>query len=172
MRNAPLFLLLLLTIGPIGACTQAPAEGADESAVASDPIRGAWRLVERKLAGADGALSTNPQPGVRVFVDGTSCLVRVDAPEARPIPDSTATPEQLAAIWGPFTGQCATYEVSGDTVTERFFISKYPENMTAQSIQRSTFRIVGDTLWYSSIQNQAGPVAVPGYSKFTRARNR
>jgi hypothetical protein len=132
------------------------------------PIEGAWRLVERKLGGAEGVLISNPQPGVRMFVDGHSCLVRVDATEPRPMPGSSPTPQELAAVWGPFTGQCARYQITADTVVEQFFVSKAPEGMTDASVQKSTFRVVGDTLWYSSVFNQAGPVAVPGYSKFVR----
>ena len=166
MRNA--FRHLLVAAAVAGCGQKAPESAAANKASERHPIEGAWRLVERKLGGAEGALNSSPQPGVRMFVDGHSCLVRVDATEPRPLPDSTMTPAELAAIWGPFTGQCARYQISADTVTERFFVSKLPEGMTDQSLQKSTFRIVGDTLWYSSVFNQAGPVAVPGYSKFIR----
>jgi hypothetical protein len=137
----------------------------------TDSLEGAWRLVERRLPGPQGTINVRPQPGIRLFVDGHSCLVRVDATEPRPVlVEDSATAPDLVAAWRPFVAQCGTYVVTGERITERYFVSKSPGGMTGDVVNTQSYRMSGDTLWLSTIEAGAVAVPFPGYSKFVRAR--
>jgi hypothetical protein len=133
----------------------------------STPLEGAWRHVEGRAS--DGSLIA-ASPGYFLFVDGYSALVRVNSPEPRPAlpPAGTGTPEQLTAVYAPFAAQVATYEVSGETITRRFLVTKNPAQMTGGSFVTENFRIRGDTLWVTQAANQDGPVANPNTGKYVR----
>jgi hypothetical protein len=124
------------------------------------PLDGAWRVVESR--NADGTLTGN-QPGIRLFKDGYTSFVRVNGAAPRPpLPDATATAEQLLAVWGPFIAITGPFEVSGQTYTERPIVSKSPGQMgTPGAFNTITYRISGDSLWISLTANQAGPVNNP-----------
>jgi hypothetical protein len=135
----------------------------------STPLEGAWRHLEGR--NADGSLIAI-SPGYLVFVDGHYALVRVNSPQPRPpLPTAgTGTAEQLMAVYGPFAGQTGTYEVSGQTVTQRFLVTKDPAAMTGGRLLTSNFRMRGDTLWMTNATNQDGPIANPPTGKYLRVR--
>jgi hypothetical protein len=133
------------------------------------PLDGAWKLVDTRAG--DGTITRN-QPGMRFFVDGHFGTVLVNGTAPRPTtplaPDATA--EQLTAVYGPFTAQAGTFEVSGQTITTRPLVAKDPAVMVSGNFSRLTYRIRGDSLWLSQVETQAGPVANPTTSKYVRAR--
>ena len=127
--------------------------------------------MERKEPGPQGTLNTTPQPGLRLFVDGHSCLVRVDTAEPRPpLAEETATAAELLAAWGPFVAQCGTYVMETERIVERDLVSKIPSGMTGYVVNRQSDRFSGDTLLLSTVETAAGAVPFPAYSKFVRAR--
>jgi hypothetical protein len=133
------------------------------------PVDGAWRVVEARTA--DGTLVHN-QPGIRLFKDGYTSFVRVSGTGPRPaLPDATGTAEQLLAVWGPFTAVTGTFEVSGQTITERTLVGKAPGQMgVAGTFNTITYRVSGDSLWLSLTASQAGPVANPNRILHLRVR--
>jgi hypothetical protein len=119
------------------------------------PLDGAWRMVE--IREANGTVSRT-QPGIRVFKDGYFGLVRVNGTSPRPatIPPN-ATPEEAMAVLGPFAAQAGTFEVSGQTVTERSLVAKNPAGMAPGNFARINWRIRGDSLWMTLVESQTGP---------------
>ena len=128
---------------------------------------GAWSRVET----VRGAELVSDQPGLRLFIDGHSTNMRVEGTDPRPpLPDSGATVAELRAVWGPFTAASGTYEVTGDTITERRIVSINPGAMAPGNFAKLTYRIAGDTIWLSQVANDAGPVTAPTVTKSVRVR--
>jgi hypothetical protein len=161
---------LLFGLSLMLGCGDAPDTGDDQaSASASDPIEGAWSLVETTSVSNDSVLGN--RPAVRLFVDGHFSLVREMGTAPRPaMLDSTATVAEVRAAWGPFEAQAGTYEIAGDTVITRPVVEKRPELMAPGTFRRSTYRVSGDTLWITFVANQNGPSPNPSIDKFVRAR--
>jgi hypothetical protein len=135
----------------------------------STPLEGVWRHLEGR--NADGSLIAI-SPGYYLFVDGHFALVRVNVTEPRPAlpPAGTGTVEQLNAVYGPFAAQAGTYEVSGQTLTQRFLVTKNPAQMTGASFVTVSFRLRGDTLWTTNTANQDGPLTNQPTGKYLRVR--
>jgi hypothetical protein len=135
----------------------------------ASPIDGAWRFVESRNP---GGTVINSQPGLRLMVDGHFSLVRVNGTAPRPmIPGATATAEQLLAALGPFTAQHGTFEISGETMKQRFLVTKEPGGMTDPvRFTDAAFRIRGDSLWVTNTANQAGPLTNQATHKYVRVR--
>jgi hypothetical protein len=135
---------------------------------AAGPLEGAWRMVETR--NASGAVTRN-QPGMRFYVNGHFSTVRVEGMAPRPaLPGANATVDELMAVYGPFTAQHGTFEISGGSVTHRFLVTKDPAGMQPGLFSRLTWRIRGDSLWMSQVETQAGPVASPTTTLYVRAR--
>jgi hypothetical protein len=136
----------------------------------SNAVEGAWRHVEGRTANGQVA---NNQPGYRLYVDGHYAVVRVNGTAPRPaLPAAgTGTAEQLLAVYGPFAAQHGTYDLSGQTITERPLVTKDPAGMTnPEAFTTQSFRVRGDTLWVTNTANQNGPIANPVTGKYIRVR--
>jgi hypothetical protein len=131
-------------------------------------LDGAWRQIDGRSA--DGTVTDN-QPAMRLFVDGYYSLLRVNGTAPRPaLPGPEGTAEQLMAVWGPFSGQAGSFEVSGQTLITRPLVAKGPAGMGPGIFSRISWRMSGDTLFLSQVETQTGPVANPLRYRYVRAR--
>jgi hypothetical protein len=158
----------------LGGCSDAPANSADDGAVA-DPLQGAWTITEVVTTGPEGRTQAAPQPGMAMFIDGHYSLMSVNSDGVRPRlpPYDSASVEQLVATLGPvFTANGGLYTVAGDTLVLVRRIAKNPNTMGpgAEFIDRATYRLAGDTLWVTFVSTSAGPIANPTTVKHLRAR--
>src|SRR5579859_1548535 len=136
-----------------GAILLASALG---TALAADsPLVGAWKLDPR-------------QPGqAALYLFTPTHYSMLLAPTDRPdIADtSTATADELRAIWGPMLANAGTYEVSGDLITIHPMVAKIPVVMKPGANEVYRFRIEGKTLTLKQVRNARG-VAVTSAPTF------
>jgi hypothetical protein len=76
----------------------------------------------------------------------------------------------MLGVWGPFTANAGTFEVSGDTMTRRPLVAKSPDAMARGAFNAYTFRLVADTLWVSTAGTEAGPARYPSTVRYERLR--
>ena len=81
---------------------------------------------------------------------------------------SSASADQLRAIWGPFVGEAGTFEVNGNEITMQAIVSKNPSAMTKGAVSVYTFRRDGNTLTLTQTRTHAGPNSNPITIKATR----
>jgi hypothetical protein len=97
---------------------------------------------------------------------------RVDdqAEGPRPIPANvtTASGDELRAMWGPFVAEAGTHEISNDTLTMRPIASKNPRVMGPGVFTTYSYRLDGNTLWLTQERTQNGPFANPATVKVVR----
>ena len=142
-----------------------------QSRTGQTPLQGVWRVAEVTTTGPNAATNRSPQPGFYIFTGRHYSIVTVNSANPRPdLPQdtNTATAAQLNAVWGPFTGQSGTYEVSGSTVTTRPLAAKNPGVMASGNFATSSFKVEGSTLTLTSTGGQRGPAANPTTTKLTR----
>jgi hypothetical protein len=134
----------------------------------ASPLDGAWRLVDGRAP--DGKVLHN-QPGYRLMLDGHYSIVRGNGTTPRPAaPGPDATADQLLAVWGPFTAQQGTFDVSGQTLTERALVAKGLAVAAPENFATRRFRIAGDTMWLTQTASQNGPVKDAPTFKYVRVR--
>jgi hypothetical protein len=81
---------------------------------------------------------------------------------------SSASADQLRAVWGPFVGEAGTFEVNGNEITMQAIVSKNPSAMTKGAVSVYTFRRDGNTLTLTQLRTHAGPSSNPITIKATR----
>ena len=128
----------------VGAILLATAFG---TALAADsPLVGAWKL-------------DTGQPGqAALYLFTPTHYSMLMAPTDRPdIADtSTATADELRAIWGPILANAGTYEVSGDLITIHPLVAKIPVVMKPGANEVYRFQIEGNTLTLKQVRNARG----------------
>jgi hypothetical protein len=161
---------VLVFAGLMLGCGDPSATPEAAAAPGTDPLQGAWQLLETTAASSGDVLGN--RPALRLFVDGRFSLVRElgTAPRPAVIIDSTATAAEIRAAWGPFEAQSGTYEIVGDTLITRPVVEKRPDLMAPGTFRRSTYRMAGDTLWVTFVANQNGPIPSPIIDEFLRVR--
>lgn len=161
MRRLARAVGISVLLGPTGLAGQATAEG----------LEGAWRVVEIATAGPGGRTLASPQPGLLLFTGGYYSYTLVTGEEPRPaVPPGFANATELLAVWGPFTANAGTFEVSGDTMTRRPMVAKSPDAMAAGAFNEYTFRLSADTLWVTTVGTEAGPSRSPSTVRYVRLR--
>lgn len=132
-------------------------------------FQGVWRTIEVVVSGAPARTFT-PGATLAIFHGRHYSRVEVHAEQPRtPVADpSSASADQLRAVWGPFVGEAGTFEVKGDEITMQATVSKNPSAMTKGAISVYAFRRDGDTLTLTQVRTPAGPVANPITVKLTR----
>jgi hypothetical protein len=131
--------------------TAAPARAQTGPAA----LEGAW---SRVVSFGPNTPWHSTQPGQRIFVDGHYSWISIQTPVGAPrppMPDSTGTAEQLRAVWGPVQAQAGTYDVRGDTITQRILVAKNPAAMRSGDGGRYTYRMVGDSLWITNLNDRS-----------------
>ena len=94
----------------------------------------------------------------------------ITSEQPRPaLPSQTnATAAELLAAWGPLTAASGTYEVSGDKLTCRPLVAKNPQVMAPGAADIYTYKLEGNKLTVTDVQNTNGPVANPVTITYTR----
>jgi hypothetical protein len=141
------------------------------SAQAKTKLEGAWRVTEVTRTGPNAGTNSNPQPGLYVFAGKHYSIVTVNSDKPRPdLPAdaSKATAAELNAVWGPFTANSGTYEISGDTLTTHAMVAKNPGVMRSGSSATYSIKVQGNTMTITQTKNTNGPVNNPTTTKLMR----
>jgi hypothetical protein len=141
------------------------------SASAKTKVEGAWRVTEVQRTGPNAGTNSKPQPGLYLFTGKHYSIITVNSDQPRPdapADASKATAAELNAVWGPFTANSGTYEISGDTLTIHQMVAKNPGVMRSGSFTTYSMKLQGNTLTLTQTKNQNGPVNNPTTTKLTR----
>ena len=132
-------------------------------------LEGVWKPVQIVVdSGPDRGRHTNDvQPGQLIFTRHHYSMVFVQGFKARPIPGDSATNEDLAPLFVPFTANAGTYERKGSTLTLSPTVAKNPRVMSGRSPLIFTIRTKADTLWARASR---GPAAGSGFTWVRIAR--
>jgi len=109
---------------------------------------GTWKPVEVVVdSGPDrGRHTSDVQPGLLIFTKRHYSITFVQGFKARPIPGDSATNEQLAMSFVPFTANAGTYQRKDSTMILTPLVAKNPRTMSGGPIT-SIVHIKRDTLW-------------------------
>jgi len=137
-----------------------------------NPLQGVWQTVEATTTGPGARTIVFPEPRANLVIFTARHYTRVEVQSETPrqplANTATATADQLRATWGPVVAEAGTYEVTGDRVTMRPVASKNPAVMGAGVFITYSYKIEGNTLWITQVQNQSGPFANPFTTKSVR----
>jgi hypothetical protein len=142
-------------------------------------IQGVWRLVEVTITNPivqydqlPKGTHTNVQPALLIFTGKHYSVVVDTAAHPRPVtPFKVAgqpTAEEAIARWGPLVANSGTYEVAGNVVTSRPVVNKASVNQGGGYFERATFKLDGNNLWMTSVENKAGKSPYPITGKYVR----
>ena len=148
---------------------------ADTLRAQNQSLRGAWRVSEVVVTGANASTNSNPQPGLYIFTDRHYSIVTVNSPAPRkPLsPLKVAGKPSQAELmehyeqWNPFTANSGTYTVKGNIVTTRPLVAKNHAVMTGND-QIREFKIEANTLTLVQ-KSAAGQPASETRTRLTRA---
>lgn len=159
--------LLLVLVGA------ALLTGVDVAAQSKTSLQGVWQTVEVKITGPGARTITipEPRPNLAIITAKHYSRVEVQAEGPRPIPAdvTTASADELRAVWGPFVGEAGTYELTGaNEITMRPIAAKNPAAMVPGSFIAYSFRMEGNTLYVTQLRNQQGPFTNPATFKLMR----
>jgi len=142
---------------------------APSAAESNATFQGVWRTLEVVMAGAP-ARTFRPQATLAIFHGRHYSRVEVHAEQPlTPLADpSSASADQLRAVWGPFVGEAGTFEVNGNEITMQATVSKNPSAMTRGAVSVYTFRRDGNTLTLTQVRTHAGPNPNPITVTLTR----
>ena len=116
--------------------------------LAGQAIQGVWKPVEVVVDSgpARGRHTTDVQPGFLVFTKRHYSMMFVQGFAPRPLPGDSATAEQVALLFIPFTANAGTYQRSDTTITFTPTVAKHPAVMAGGPFTLQV-RVKGDTLW-------------------------
>jgi Lipocalin-like domain len=136
----------------------------------STALTGTWKYTEVKTTGPNARTNSNPQPGLVIFTGAHYSAVRVSSDQPRPpLQDPTkATAAELLAVYGPFTANSGTYEISGGNLTIKSVVAKNPAGMAPGAFDEYSFKLQGNTLTLTSVRDANGPSANPTTITLTR----
>jgi hypothetical protein len=142
------------------------------AAIKETPLTGTWLLTETKST-ANGTTNSHPQPGYYMFTGNHYSRMGVTSDGPRPdlprkVDETTVTVSQLLAVWGKFFAHGGTYTISGDTVRIQVDISSGPRVMNNHEFIVYKFRIEGDKLTMTPLEDANGPVTKPQIITLTR----
>ncbi len=114
---------------------------------ADNPLQGAWQV-------------TNANGMAGIFIFSARHYSMMAASTERPdITDlSTATADQLRALYGPMIGNAGAYGIAENQVTIRPVVAKIPVVMKPGACEVYEFKIEGNTLTLTQRRNVRGPV--------------
>jgi hypothetical protein len=113
---------------------------------ANSPLVGAWQLDSGHSAQAALYLFTPTHYSM--------VLAATDRPDTADT--STATGDELRAIWGPLLANAGTYEISKDLITIHPLVAKTPVVMKPGANEVYQFRIEGKALTLRQVRNARG----------------
>jgi hypothetical protein len=117
-------------------------------AVSGQSLVGTWKPVEIVVdSGPDrGRHTSDVQPGLLIFTKRHYSMMFVQGFKARPLPSDSATNEQVALSFIPFTANAGTYQKRDSTVILSPSIAKNPRVMSGRPLT-TIVRVKRDTLW-------------------------
>jgi hypothetical protein len=142
-------------------------------------IQGVWRPVEVTVTNPNptyGSLPkgthTNLQPTLLIFTDKHYSFMADTASKPRPVtPFKVAadpTAEEAIPRWGPFLAHAGMYEISGNVITQRPMVNKASPAQGRGYFERLTFKLDGNNLWLSGVENSNGKFPTPVTAKYVR----
>lgn len=136
-------------------------------------FQGVWRTVEVVMPGAPGAPSRILKPGatLAIFHGRHYSRVEVHADQPRsPLANvTTASADEIRAVWGPFVGEAGTFEVrANNTITMQATVAKNPADMNSGATSAYTYRHDGALLLLTQLRTPAGPSKYPITVKLAR----
>ena len=161
--------MMLISCGALIVALMAGTSAVPSAAQPNAALEGVWRTVEVVVPGAPGR-TYRPMSTLAIFHDRHYSRVEVHAEEPlTPLADpSSASADQLRAVWGPFVAEAGTFEVNGNEITMQATVSKNPSAMTKGAVSVYTFRGDGNTLTLTQVRTHAGPSPNPTTVKLTR----
>lgn len=168
--------LLMVIALALSGCGDAQVGTDTKSSVDPSVLDGVWRVTEVTTPGPDSVTLNrrSPQPGYLLVTRGFYSFTVVTAPQPRPalLPGDSSTVENLRSVWGPFTANAGTIEVTDGRVRFSALVAKNPAVMAPGNENRSEFRILGDSLWLTRVQPDTATVPNPNpvTIKYVRAR--
>jgi len=123
--------------------------GVATSPAFGQSLEGVWKPVQVVVdSGPDRGRHTNDvQPGQLIFTKHHYSMMFVQGFKARPMPRDSASNEDLAPLFIPFTANAGTYVRKGSTLTFSPTVAKNPRVMSGSTPMTFTIRTKGDTLW-------------------------
>ena len=147
-------------------------------------IRGVWRNIERVIPDADAGTRRDPfahvpvgtqkdvQPGLLIITAKHYSRTTDTAVQPRPTTDPALagkpTIDELQARWGPFAANAGTYELAGDTLTLRAFVSKEPRDQTPGGFARLRVKLEGEILSLTPFERSEGSIGAGVTSRYVR----
>jgi hypothetical protein len=134
-------------------------------------LKGVWRVTEVRTTGPNAGTNSNPQPGLILFTDKYYSIMRVTSDRPRPdLPadPAKATAAELNAVYGVFTANSGTYEVSGDTMVTHPLVAQNPLALHPGYFATYSFKLEGKMLTLTRVRNANGPDANPTTMKLSR----
>jgi hypothetical protein len=137
----------------------------------SNPVMGAWRVIEVTRDSAGTRITRPAQPGLYLFTHRHYSVTRVDGTTPRRDfpPELRRTSDTYLEIWGPFAAHAGTFEVQTDLLVMRPTVAKNPSGMVPNLFMTNNWRIAGDTLWIQQIATSAGRITDGMQIKLVRA---
>jgi hypothetical protein len=160
--------ILLAFVTVIVAAT--PGMTVTPSAQEDHAFQGVWRTLEVVVPGAP-VRTFRPESTLAIFQGRHFSRVEVPAEQPRPtlMDPTTASADEIRAVWGPFVGEAGTFELSGNhTITMQATVAKNPAAMKKGATSVYTYRREGDLLTLTQIRTHAGPSPNPITVKLTR----
>jgi len=178
--------MIVTALAVASAAAAVPGQTARSQQREGQPfIRGVWRNIERVIPAATGpgdrvdpfahvpvGIQTNVQPGLLIITAKHYSRTTDTAVQPRSTTDyavaGTPTIEELQARWGPFAANAGTYELSGDTMTIRAFVSKEPRDQTGGRFARLRVRLDGNVLSLTPFETSDGRIAAGVTSRYVQ----
>jgi hypothetical protein len=128
------------------------------------PLTGVWRITEASTP----KQVLNTQGGIYIFTGKyfSKLWDRSETPRRDLNKDSTDT-ERLAAF-RPLMSKAGTYEVSGTRLTTHTLVANNPTTMHPGNSDIYSFKLEGNTLWITDVNEGGQPSTNPVTLKFTR----
>ena len=160
---------IVISCGALIVAIVAGRSAAPSAAESNAALQGVWRTLEVVVPGTP-ARTFRPEATLAIFHGRHYSRVEVHAeqPLTQLTDPSSASADQLRAVWGPFVGEAGTFEVNGNEITMQAIVSKNPSAMTKGAVSVYTFRRDGNTLTLTQIRTHAGPSSNPITIKATR----
>jgi hypothetical protein len=136
----------------------------------NSPFQGVWRTLEVVVPG-DAPHTFKPEATLAIFHGRHYSRVEVHTEQARQslVNPSTASADQLRAVWGPFVGEAGTFELrANDVIAMQATVAKNPSAMTNGAVSVFTYRRDGNTLTLRQVRTPAGPNSNPVTITLTR----
>lgn len=129
------FRSLLLSSALLAVPAVAPAQEGS-------PVEGAWVITGSESA--EGVVKESAQPGLYIFTGTHYSTMFVSADEPRQDLPEEPTDAETAAAYNPFIANSGRYEISGDEITTRAYVAKFPAYMHRWPDNASTYKFAVD----------------------------